>query len=200
MFVKICGICSGDDAAAAAELGADALGFIFWRPSKRFVEASDVAMWTAKLAGGILKVGVFVDPSPDEVAQTVKTAKLDVVQLHGKLECPAAGVKVWQLMQPPGRPADPVPANVDAFILDSYSESSPGGTGICCDWSAAAEFVKASGKPVILAGGLKPENVAEAIVKVKPWGVDVSSGVERAPRIKDWEKVKEFIINAKHAG
>lgn len=199
MFVKICGICSAEDAAASAELGADALGFIFWKPSKRFVAAEEVAAWTGGLPAGILKVGVFVDAPPDEIARTVSIARLDVVQLHGDLIRPPAEVKVWRVLYP-GKPTAFSPADVDAFILDSYSESSPGGTGVCCDWDAAARIVRDSKIPVILAGGLHPENVAEAVAKVRPWGVDVSSGVERTLRIKDLEKVKEFIANAKSAG
>ncbi|MGD9875073.1 MAG: N-(5'-phosphoribosyl)anthranilate isomerase [Kiritimatiellia bacterium] len=199
MFVKICGICSERDALEAAERGADALGFIFWRGSKRFVEAADVAAWTERLPAGILKAGVFVDAQPDEIAQTVRIAGLDVVQLHGELECPALDVKVWRVRYA-DRPAETIPAKVDAYILDSYSESSPGGTGLCGDWDAAAKFVQESRMPVILAGGLRPDNVAGAIAKVRPWGVDVSSGVESAPRIKDLKKIKEFIANAKRAG
>ena len=199
MFVKICGLCSGKDAAAAADLGADALGFIFWKPSKRFVAAGDVAAWTAGFPAEILKVGVFVDASPDEIARTVNTAKLDVVQLHGSLKRTSPGIRIWRVVYPGKTPAFS-PAEVDAVILDSYSESSPGGTGVCCDWDAAARIVESAEVPVILAGGLNPGNVAAAVARVRPWGVDVSSGVERAIRVKDLAKVKEFILNAKSAG
>lgn len=203
-FVKICGLCSAEDVAAVAALGPDALGFVFWSGSKRHVQAADVAAWTRGLPAGILKVGVFVDSPPDAILAAAETAKLDVVQLHGfqSLENPANAfpmigriVKhVWAVIHL-GRDGLPVEWGpfVDAYLLDSYSEHLPGGTGKTCDWGAARECVVGSPKRVILAGGLTPENVREALERVGPWGVDVSSGVESRPRVKDLEKVRKFI-------
>ncbi|MFH0952747.1 MAG: phosphoribosylanthranilate isomerase [Verrucomicrobiota bacterium] len=241
VFVKICGLCSPADVRAVAELGPDAMGFVFWSGSRRHVLPDAVAEWTADLPAAILKVGVFVDATEDELRRTVETAGLDVVQLHGfqslvrrslgegGLEKPAldfptrlpaspagprgagwprtrawggqvfgkkAGEvsKVWTVVHlDRGAPAPDEGARVDAYLLDSYSAESPGGTGRVLDWNRAREFVRTSRKPVLLAGGLTPENVEEAIRRVQPWGVDVSSGVEQAPGRKDLARVRAFI-------
>jgi len=194
IFVKICGLCSAEQVRAVAALGPDALGFVFWPRSKRHVLPAEVAAWTADLPPGILKVGVFVDAGPAEVAETARVAGLDVAQWHNfqSLEKRPAGVsQVWKVADPAAVPApDP---RVDAYLLDRYSADSPGGTGMTCAWARAAEFVRAASRPVILAGGLNPENVRAAIQRVRPWGVDVSSGVEERPGVKDLRRVREFI-------
>lgn len=203
-FVKICGICSADDAAAVAALKPDAMGFVFWGGSKRGVKPADVAKWTANLPREILKVGVFVDSPADVIRDVAEAAALDVIQLHGfqSLENPDAffpiigktGREIWGVVHI-GRDGSPVGTGgfVDAYLVDSYSDNLPGGTGKTCDWSAARDFVKRSPKRVLLAGGLTPDNVGRAIADVRPWGVDVSSGVERKPRVKDLGKVRKFI-------
>lgn len=197
MFVKICGLCTPEDVEAVAELQPDAIGFVFWRKSRRAVKAEDVADWTKGLPSSIQKVGVFVDSPLAEVALAIKRAKLDVVQLHGHEPpeiCELMPVKVWKALSIERKLPDPPESyRVDAFVLDSYSAEIPGGTGVVGDWDRSREFVKASDTPVVLAGGLNPENIREAIRKVKPWGVDVSSGVELRPGKKDIEKVREFI-------
>lgn len=222
MFVKICGLCSGADVQAVAALEPDALGFVFWSGSKRCVRPADVASWTRDLPPGLLKVGVFVDAALGEVENTVRAAGLDVVQWHGfpmtgnavkPMETPrprgaealrAEGgpspaqmlesVRVWRVVHlDRGGPPPEEAAFVDAFLVDSYSADSPGGTGRVGNWAAAREFVARCEKPVVLAGGLTPENVAEAIRTVRPWGVDVSSGVELSPGRKDLQKVERFI-------
>lgn len=202
VFVKICGLASGGDVAAVAALRPDAMGFVFWEKSKRAVNVKDVAEWTRGLPAEILRVGVFVDASPDEMARAVAEAGLDVVQLHGgqAADFPrvgkTAGVfsKVWKVVHlDRGGPGPGEAAQVDAYLLDSYSEQSPGGTGKTCDWAAARAFVEGAGKPVLLAGGLTPGNVAEAIRQVGPWGVDVSTGVEERAGKKDLERVRAFI-------
>ena len=202
IFVKICGLCSAEDVASVATMRPDALGFVFWRGSKRNVLPSDVAEWAKKLPSSILKVGVFVDSAPPAIRQVVEEAGLDVVQLHGfqSLEkasgiFPMSGKKrgqVWSVVHL-GRGEPEGGASVDAYLLDSYSQESPGGTGKTCDWNAARAFVLQSPKKVLLAGGLTPENVREAIERVRPWGVDVSSGVEERPGRKDLAKVGKFI-------
>ncbi len=197
LFVKICGIASAADAAAVARCGPDALGFVFWPGSKRCVRAEQVAAWGRDLPAGMVKVGVFVDAPPDEVRRVVATAGLDVAQLHGA-ERPEdfsrAGLRLWRAFGL--RSADdPVPAgwSVDAFLIDTYSAQSPGGTGRVGDWAAGRAFVRRCPRPVLLAGGLHPANVKDAVAAVGPWGVDVSSGVEAAPGRKDLAKVRDFI-------
>ena len=197
LFVKICGLCTPEDVDAVAELKPDAMGFVFWQKSRRAVKAEDVADWTRDLPPSIQKVGVFVDSPLKEVAQAIKRARLDVVQLHGHEPpeiCELMPVTVWKALSIERKLPDPPEAyRVDAFVLDSYSAEIPGGTGIVGDWNRARTFVKASDTPVILAGGLNPENIREAIRTVKPWGVDVSSGVEVRPGKKDIEKVRELM-------
>lgn len=196
-FVKICGIASAADAQAVAALRPDAMGFVFWPRSKRAVRPEQVAPWTRDLPQDLLKVGVFVDAAPDEVARAVEVAGLDVAQLHGS-EQPAdfarAPHRLWRALSL--RTVDePVPAgwSVDAFLVDTYSPASPGGTGAVGDWAVARSFVARCPVRTLLAGGLTPENVRAARDAVRPWGVDVSSGVEAAPGRKDLAAVKEFI-------
>ncbi|MBU1693141.1 MAG: phosphoribosylanthranilate isomerase [Verrucomicrobia bacterium] len=207
LFVKICGLCSESDVRAVAGLGPDAMGFVFWPGSKRAVVPADVAAWTRDLPPGILKVGVFVDASPEELEQTVREAGLDVVQLHffqclekARENFPMIGKKIqnfskhWKVVYlDQSEPGTEETAFVDAFLVDHYSAVSPGGTGQVADWAAARDFVRRCAKPVVLAGGLTPDNVAEAIRAVRPWGVDVSSGVELSPGRKDLKKVERFI-------
>jgi len=197
LFVKICGLARCEDVQAVAHMQPDALGFIFWPGSPRYVEPEQVAEWTKTLPPGLLKVGVFVDDSPEEVSRVVKVARLDVAQLHGLEEPGVAAAlpcRVWKVVHLDRVSVGSLAAySVDAFLADSYSATSPGGTGQVADWSLVRDFVDQQTTPVILAGGLHPENVREAIETVRPWGVDVSSGVEAEPGRKDLEKVREFI-------
>lgn len=195
--VKICGCCSAADAALIADAGADAVGFIQWPGSKRYVEPEAVAAWTADLPAALLKVAVFVDADRDEIERVMATGRFDVAQLHGR-ELPALvdglSVRCWKavhLNRPPVAP--PESYAVEAFLLDYHGGAQPGGTGQAVDWPAAAQWVEQSPKPVMLAGGLQPDNVADAIRVVRPAGVDVSSGVEAAVGRKDAAKVKDFI-------
>ena len=201
VFVKICGLTCAEDVESVAALRPDAIGFVFWSRSKRFVRPEDVAGWTGGVPESILKVGVFVDAGPEDIRRVVQTVGLQVVQLHGFGEEGVGGglelgpdVKVWQVVhlarsgRLPGKSG-----HVDAYLVDSYSEQSPGGTGETCDWNRARDFAEQSKKPVVLAGGLKPANVQQAIKAVRPWGVDVSSGVEISPGRKDVDLVKDFI-------
>ena len=197
IFVKICCIANEDDALRVAELRPDAVGFIFSAKSKRHVTASDVGRWTAQLPKDLLKVGVFVDTEPRLVASIMQEAGLDVAQLHGS-EMPMAyaklGLRVWKTAYAGRADASSLSASpIDAVLLDTYSPTSPGGTGEVGDWKAAADFVKSCTKHVLLAGGLSPENVREAIRAVRPWGVDVCSVVEASPGRKDLKKVEAFI-------
>jgi len=197
VFVKVCGLSRAEDVEGVAALGPDALGFIFYPPSPRCVTPEAVSAWTRDLPAGIRKVGVFVDADPDELRRVRDVAGLDVLQLHG-CETPArcAGLpgSVWKavhLDRPGGALTEGY--RVDAFLVDGYSSRSPGGTGVQTDWARAADFAAACTVPVLLAGGLRPDNVEEALRRVRPWGVDVSSGVEVAPGVKSLEHVKAFI-------
>ncbi len=197
VFVKICGIAREEDARRVGDLHPDAMGFVFWPGSKRCVKAEDVAAWTRRLPSGILKVGVFVDAPAEEVMRIRAAAGLDVVQLHGA-EGPAFCKKIsgalWKAVNASTFAADQAAHfQVDAFLVDSATAAAPGGTGVKADWGKARSFVEHSGRLVLLAGGLTPANVREAINTVHPWGVDVSSGVEAAPGAKDIDKVRAFI-------
>lgn len=209
VFVKICGLCSAEDVAAVAQLRPDAMGFVFWSRSPRCVRPEEVGEWAANLPSGIRKVGVFVDADVGEIARTVETAGLDTVQLHGFQSMEnrqsffpmigkslrAAGFQVWRVAHV-GRNEEIAlqrAGDYDVVVIDSYTKDMPGGTGRCCDWDAARRFVEQCSKPVLLAGGLTADNVRDAIARVRPWGVDVSSGVEQRTRVKDLRKVERFI-------
>ena len=194
--VKICGITSLDDALFAAECGADALGFVFWKKSPRFVEPAIVKAIVKALPPFVSCVGVFVDEEASRANEIARQAGLSCVQLHGS-ETPEfcklielRVVKAFRIKESAdiSRLSD---YDVSAFLLDSYSEGIPGGTGKVFDWDCAIE-AKKYGR-IILAGGLTPGNIEEALRKVGPYGVDVSSGVESSKGKKDWVKVKEFI-------
>jgi phosphoribosylanthranilate isomerase len=197
VFVKICGLCRAGDVEAVGALAPDAMGFVFWPRSPRAVTPGQVGDWTRGLPPGIRKVGVFVDASVTEIRRAVDEAGLDVVQLHGAETpelCKAFDVPVWKALHLDRLPDGPLSGYpVDAFLVDSYSSTSPGGTGIAADWQAAAAFVEDAPRRVLLAGGLTPRTVREAIRVVGPWGVDVSSGVEAAPGRKDMHRVGAFI-------
>lgn len=197
-FIKICGLTSEADVDAVVALKPDALGFVFWPQSKRAVQPRDVAVWTRDIPATIRRVGVFVDALPEDILRTMELANIEIAQLHGS-EQHSDFVNfphpLWRAVRiPPGGLAIP-PAgwSVAAYLVDTYSSQAPGGTGQVGDWEAARHFAQRSTKPVLLAGGLTPDNVREALAVVNPWGVDVSSGVERLPGRKDMEKVKRFI-------
>ncbi len=224
MWIKICGNTNLDDALLAAELGADALGFIF-APSKRQVIAAEVARITPHLPQHVERVGVFYSHNADEIAVITREAGLTAIQLHGGLDQPlvnrlheifADQVKQIQTIHwtiDTGNPTDNAAnltsqlseissaAIVRRVLIDSKVGQAGGGTGVSFDWKAAkATLDKSSnGLSIIVAGGLRPDNVAAAIHGLNPWGVDVSSGVEREPRKKDPEKLAAFIKNARQA-
>lgn len=197
VFVKICGLTQPDNVEAVCALGPDAIGFVFWPRSKRFVTPEQAAGLARHVPEGIRKVGVFVDRPGDEIRRIADAVALDVIQLpadHPDLAGLAGFRAIWGSIQAVGEPLpDSAVYPVDAFILDRYSAESPGGTGEACDWSLAARFVENSRQSVVLAGGLRPDNVADALASVRPWGVDTSTGVESSPGVKDPANVKEFI-------
>ena len=197
IFVKICGICSERDLGQISALGPDAVGFIQWPESKRYVDPVEVGQWETPV--GIKRVGVFVCPDEKEVAHAAQHGRFDVIQVH---RVPDhwnmdrdffQGLEFWRALDPDELYHSESYFNWDRFLLDSYDPKTVGGTGKTVDWDKAAMIAKAIRTPVILAGGLTPGNVTEAIRQVRPFGVDVSSGVESEPRVKDIEKVKAFI-------
>ncbi len=197
IFVKICGICSEGDLGQISALGPDAVGFVMWPESKRYVEPATVGRWPTP--AGIRRVGVFVGPTEAELAHAAQHARLDVLQLHRipdhwELDREIFhGLEVWRALNPDEMYFMDRGFPFDRFLLDSYDPVTVGGTGRTCDWSKARDLVRASPVPVLLAGGLTPGNVSAAIAAVRPWGVDVSSGVETGPGVKDIGKVRRFI-------
>lgn len=205
--VKICGITNLEDAQIAIDSGADAIGFNFYRGSKRFVDERDAAVIIQRIQGAITTVGVFVNHSIAEILETQSIAKFDVIQLHGdetqrfvnelRSETNSKIIKAFRVSAE--FDVESVDRyNVDAVLLDSFSTMEYGGTGNTLDWNIAAKAA-ARFSDVYLAGGLTPDNVALAIRKVKPYSVDVASGVESSPGKKDPIKVATFIKSAKEA-
>jgi phosphoribosylanthranilate isomerase len=224
--VKICGITSLDDALAACDAGADALGFVFAPEAKtrnRYIDPEDASGIIDKLPPFVSAIAVCVNAPRERLLEYLEF--VDYVQLCGdespqecalvpahaigsRLECPTAGeargaplrdrvIKAFRVsreFEPSLMRAYPGPA----YLLDASVAGQHGGTGATCDWDVARRAV-ALGHPIILAGGLTPENVAEAVRYVRPYAVDTSGGVESAPGKKDHEKVRRFIQNAKHA-
>src|SRR4030043_149414 len=199
--VKICGITNIDDAVAAVDFGADALGFVFFEKSPRYISHADAAAIIKKLPSFATTIGVFVNLKPHQVEKIIDLTHIDAVQLHGN-EPPkmcnisrrvikAIRVKSLQSLDP----LDEYKDRVCAFLLDTFTPDVLGGTGQIFNWDIAI-YAKQFGK-IILAGGLTPDNVAEAVRRVRPYGVDVSSGVESEKGKKDQRKMKLFIERAK---
>lgn len=200
MFVKICGITNIDDALDAAHSGADALGFNFYQKSPRYVDPQRAGNIIRELPPFVTAVGLFVNEDPGRVEDISGMCGLDILQFHGD-ETPdyCAGfsrrvIKAFRIRS--REDVDYLRAyRVSACLLDAYSEGAYGGTGRTFNWDLAAE-AKGMGR-VMLAGGLTPDNVAEAVAAVGPYAVDVASGVESAPGKKDRRMVEEFIRRAK---
>ncbi|GAB4489714.1 MAG: phosphoribosylanthranilate isomerase [Thermodesulfovibrionales bacterium] len=199
--IKICGITNIEDALAAVEFGADALGFVFFRESPRYIEPAEAAAIIRKLPPFIQTVGVFVDEPPDVVAGISAETGISVPQLHGseppeacsRLQRAVKAIRVKSLesLEPLVR----YQGAVSAFLLDTYSPDELGGSGRVFNWDIAVE-AKRFGR-IILAGGLTPDNVVSAIRHVRPYGVDVSSGIEESRGRKDLQKMRLFIERAK---
>ena len=198
--IKVCGMTSLEDTLVAVEAGADAVGFIFYKKSPRSVTIKTVREIVGELPPFIDAVGVFVNESVEQVNKIADRCKLDRIQLHGD-ESPAFCKKIRRRVIKAIRVKDLKSLKklsdfrVNGFLLDSFSEDQRGGTGKVFDWILVHPAKKYGA--VFLAGGLTPNNVRQAINRVKPYGVDVCSGVENLPGIKDHEKVKAFIKNAK---
>ncbi len=198
--VKICGITSAEDAAVAVEAGADALGFVLYRKSPRCIQPSLARQIIMSLPPLVTPVGVFVDEEQQVVRNLMDECGLALAQLHGHesaVYCQELGRPVLKALRVKDRSSFLAlaefqgRAGVRGFVLDAFSDQAYGGTGQVIDWQLAAEVARAA--HILLAGGLTPDNVAKAIQSVQPYGVDVSSGVEREPGKKDHEKVRAFI-------
>jgi phosphoribosylanthranilate isomerase len=199
--VKICGITNLPDAQVAVEAGADALGFNFYEKSPRFVPTQTSAEISRSLPPFTLRVGVFVNPAEELVQRAIGECGLNLLQFHGDEPpefCTQFGLMSMKAfrVRDAGSLEGLAKYRTDAWLLDAYASDLFGGTGEKFNWNLAIEAQKI-GKPVFLAGGLTPENVAEAIRQVQPFGVDVSSGVESSPGRKDHVKVRAFIKAAK---
>ena len=208
--IKICGITNVEDACYAAEAGADMLGFVFYRKSPRYVTAEETASIAGAIRGAFGKraprfVGVFVDEPVDRVHAIIEAARLDLAQLHGS-ESPAEVQELYPRAFKAVRPRnqreaqaavaayrDTVPDNdtYPELLVDAYHPQHPGGTGTLADQDVARWLARHT--RLLLAGGLSPETVVPAIERVQPWGVDVSSGVERKRGVKDHARVRAFI-------
>ena len=200
--VKICGITNLNDAHHAAACGADALGFVFYPGSPRFVDPDTARRIIAELPPLVTTVGLFVNEHPARIREMVDFCGLNTIQLHGDEEpdqCCYPPCRVIKALRLRGDMQSSLFSayKVSALLLDAFVPNQFGGTGHRCDWAQAAAV--ASQHRVILAGGLNSENVAEAVRQVHPYGVDVSSGVEEKPGQKDPEKVARFIRMAKEA-
>jgi phosphoribosylanthranilate isomerase len=216
LWIKICANTSLEDASLAVDAGADAVGFVF-APSPRRVTAAQVAAIVPHLPHSVEKIGVFVDAALDQIEETVRAAGLTGVQLHSNVGSdvpaqlrsrfgptlrilrvvhfgPLAEAETAAVAQDP---------NIDAILVDSRTATAVGGTGIAFDWQKARDSVFQNGEShhgrMIVAGGLTPANVGDAIALLGPWGVDVVSGVEAGPGRKDPAKVRDFIANARAA-
>ncbi|HUW50791.1 MAG TPA: phosphoribosylanthranilate isomerase [Sulfuricella sp.] len=201
--VKICGITRSEDALACAHAGADAIGLVFYPPSPRYVSVAQAAVVARALPPFVTTVGLFVNPAAAEVEAVLRDLRLDALQFHGDESpefCAGFGVPYLKAVR--------VKAGVDlvqyalryrdaqGLLLDAYIEGTPGGTGQAFDWGLIPAELPL---PMILSGGLEPGNVAEAIKRVRPWAVDVSSGVEAAKGLKDAAKIAAFMEGVRSA-
>ena len=192
--IKICGMTSVEDALMAVDAGADAIGLIFWSGSTRAVGVEHAQAITRALPPLISTVGVFVNETPDRVRTVADAVGLSGVQLHGDevvadwARFPRPVLKAMALDRYATSPWQTARA---AILVDAHDPVTIGGTGRTIDWEAARDI--AATRPLVLAGGLTPDNVADAVALVAPWGVDVASGVEQAPGVKDAARVRAFV-------
>ncbi len=205
--IKICGITREQDALAAARYGANAIGLVFYAQSPRYVTPARATELMRALPPFVMSVGLFVDASADEVTRTLAAARVDLLQFHGN-ESPAYCRQISRQCGVPYLKAARVRPGLDllqyahdyhdakALLLDAYVEGAHGGTGSTFDWALIPKNLPL---PVVLSGGLTPENVTMAIQAVRPWAVDVSSGVEISKGIKDTAKIAAFVTGVRNA-
>jgi len=201
--VKICGITNLADAQAAVAAGADVLGFNFYEKSPRHVSLKSAAAISKQLPPFILRAGVFVNPAEELVVRAMRECGLGLLQFHGDeppefcVQFGLMSMKAFRIRNTASLKELPR-FQTEAYLLDAFSSEARGGTGKKFNWDLAVEAQR-FGKPIFLAGGLTPENVADAVRTVKPFGVDVASGVESAPGRKDAAKMRAFIAAARAA-
>jgi phosphoribosylanthranilate isomerase len=195
MLIKICGITNLDDALAAADAGASALGFNFWPNSPRYIEPRQARPIIDALPSHVLPVGVFVQPSPGLLAEVLAHVPLRAVQIHGQYPGRLEGIKLWRALAVTPDWNGTLQGEADAWLLDAPSGELWGGTGRTFDWSKAVGLRQR----IILAGGLDASNVWQAIQMVQPWGVDACSRLEVQPGRKDHAKMRAFIAAAREA-
>ena len=201
-FIKVCGITRAADAEHAVRHGATAVGFVFWPSSPRYVEPQRAADIIVRLPHSITTVGVFVNQPVEEIERIAEQTGIATVQLHGDEPASYAAALDWPVLK--ATPLATAEAALAGWpddtlvLLDAHDPVRRGGTGERVAWAEAARI--ASSRRVVLAGGLTPDNVQEAIEVVHPFGVDVSSGVEESPGIKDLNKMTRFLENARLAG
>lgn len=199
MLVKICGITRLADARAAVDAGAGAIGFIFWPGSPRFVDPFRARQIAASLPPFVAAVGVFVDQPAEYVSGVASLVRLSAVQLHGR-ETPADAAALARPVIKAVTLDDPAasewPSNI-VLLLDAHDPVRKGGTGTTIDWARASAI--AAARPAILAGGLTPENVGDAVERVRPFGIDVSSGVEASPGVKSGERIRALFAAVRAA-
>ena len=195
--VKICGITRAEDAAAACAAGADAIGLVFYPPSPRAVDIERAVTIRRALPPFVTVVGLFVNASAEMVADSAGRVPLDLLQYHGEetpSQCEASGLPYMKAIRVDGgtdlREVSRHFASARALVLDTHDDKLWGGSGHTFDWDLVPADIEL---PVVLAGGLTPANVADAILRLRPYGVDVSGGVERSPGIKDAVKIAKFI-------
>jgi phosphoribosylanthranilate isomerase len=202
--VKFCGMCRREDAWMAADLGAAAIGFVFWAESPRLIRPDAARAIARTLPALVTTVGVFVNAPLDEVRETAAHVGLNLVQLHGEEGPEYASQLSGRVLKAVAgstddllRAAAPWPPEV-TLLVDAIDAARRGGTGRVADWSAAA--VLARQRAIVLAGGLTPDNVAKAVHEVQPYAVDVASGVEREPGVKDRARMRAFMDAVTRAG
>lgn len=199
--IKICGITNVEDALSAVDYGADALGFVFYHKSPRYITPEKVREIIAQLPPFVSTVGVFANEAHEKMKEILEFSGIDILQLHG--DEPSDTCYIWHRVIKALRVRDfadlkPLEiCRVSAFLLDTYSAASYGGTGQIFDWDIAVE-AKRFGR-IILSGGLNPDNIEKAIRLVRPYAVDVSSGIEEEKGKKDLKKMRTFIEKAKNA-
>lgn len=207
IWIKICGITRREDALAAAELGADAIGVVLFAASSRAVAVDQLADIVSDLPGQPRVVALFVDAGRDEVEAALDTGLIDLLQFHGSESaeyCESFSAPYMKAFAV--RPGQDLAgliapyASAEFILLDSYDPNSPGGTGKAFDWALASTLARDLEVKLVLAGGLSPDNIGSAIRTVRPFGVDVSSGVEASKGIKDFAKMKLFIEGARASG
>jgi phosphoribosylanthranilate isomerase len=204
IWIKICGITRKQDAQAAAELGASAIGLVMYPPSPRAVNVDDMAAILQDVPRQLKRVALFVNPQVQAVKEVIASGLVDYLQFHGN-ESPAfcdsfefPYLKAFRVGVDNDLDAEvKTYSSAEFILLDAFDKEAPGGTGKVFDWSKAQSLLRNNAVQLVLAGGLNPDNVSRAIKQVRPFGVDVSTGVESGPGIKDFEKMKAFIEGAR---